>query len=120
MHVFDELLTVFSSLFARHRYAPAEKLLAVFVFVGGLSLRWISESLPITAAFRESVRLWVPTFSKIYNPSRRNRRLVAIDETVVKVNGCRCYLWAAIDVDSRKALAVYVSRGRSILNTIHS
>jgi len=38
--------------------------------------------------------------------------------TVVKVNGYRCYLWGAIDVDSGEVLAVYVSRGRSMLNAL--
>jgi transposase-like protein len=47
-------------------------------------------------------------------PSRRVRRLVAIDETVLKVNGQTCYLWAAIDVDTNEILAVYASRGRGI------
>jgi len=91
MHVFDEFLAVFSSLFTLHRFSPYEKLLAVFVFIAGLSLRWISERLSITYASRESV---------------------------VKVNGYRCYLWAAIDVDSREVLAIYVSRGRSMLNAL--
>jgi len=36
----------------------------------------------------------------------------------IKVNGYRCYLWAAIDVDSREVLAIYVSRGRSMLNAL--
>jgi len=43
---------------------------------------------------------------------------VAVDETVVKFNRYRCYLWAAIDVDTREVLAVYVSRGRSMLNAL--
>jgi putative transposase len=42
------------------------------------------------------------------------RRLVAVDETVLKVNGQICYLWAAIDVDTDEVLAVYASRGRGI------
>jgi len=36
----------------------------------------------------------------------------------IKVNGYRCYLWAAIDVDSRELLAVYVSMGRSMINAL--
>jgi len=39
-------------------------------------------------------------------------------ETVVKVNGYRCDLWAVIDVDSREVLVVYVSRDRSALNAL--
>jgi len=52
------------------------------------------------------------------NHIKERRRLIAVDETIVKVNGYRCYLWAAIDVDSREVLAVYVSKGRSILNPL--
>jgi putative transposase len=46
------------------------------------------------------------------------RRLVAVDETVLKVNGQICYLWAAIDVDTDEVLAVYASRGRGIPTAI--
>jgi putative transposase len=49
---------------------------------------------------------------------QKGRRLVAIDETVLKVNGQICYLWAAIDVDTNAILAVYASRGRGIPNAI--
>jgi transposase-like protein len=37
-------------------------------------------------------------------PSRRVRRLVAVDETVLKINGQTCYLWAAIDVDTNEII----------------
>jgi len=69
--------------------------LSVLVFIAGLSLRWISERLSITHASRESVRVWKDRFSKLYSPSKSVRRLVAVDETVIKVNGYRYYLWAA-------------------------
>jgi transposase-like protein len=35
------------------------------------------------------------------------RRLVAVDETVLKVSGQTRYLWAEIDVDTNEVLAVY-------------
>jgi len=52
-------------LFTRHRYSPGEKLFSVFVFMAGLSLRWISERLSRSYASRESVRLWVRRYSKL-------------------------------------------------------
>jgi transposase-like protein len=58
-----------------------------------------------------SVRIWIHRFSPLFSPSRRVRRLVAVDETVLKVGGQTCYLWAAIDVDTSEILAVYASRG---------
>jgi len=41
-----------------------------------------------------------------------------VDGAVVKFNGCRCHLWAAMDVDSMEILAVCASRGRSMLNAL--
>jgi len=79
MHVFGELLAVFSSLIASHKYPPSEKLFSVFVFMAALSLRRVSERLPITVASRESIRQWIHRFSKMYNPSKKHRRLVAVD-----------------------------------------
>jgi transposase-like protein len=54
----------------------------------------------------------------LFRPSKRARRLVAVDETVLKVNGQICYLWAAIDVDTNEILALYASRGRGIPSAI--
>jgi putative transposase len=61
----------------------------------------------------ESVRLWRDKFPKLYNPSKRGRRLVAWMRPLL-----RLMVIGVIDVDSREVLAVYVSRGRSMLNTL--
>jgi transposase-like protein len=42
--------------------------------------------------------------------------MVAVDETKIKADGEWCYVWAAIDVDTRELLAVWVSWQRNILN----
>jgi transposase-like protein len=102
MHVIDAVLDFFSNLFRSHRYSPGEKLFSVFLFTAGLSLRDLSERLCLTCASRESVRIWVHRFSSLFKPSKRARRLVAVDETVLKVKGQNCYLWAAIDVDTNE------------------
>jgi putative transposase len=118
MHVIDVVLDYFSNLFRSHRYSPVEKIYSVILFIAGLSLRDLSERLCLTGASRESVRIWVHRFSSLFKPSKRARRLVAVDETVLKINGQTCYLWAAIDVDTNEILAVYASRGRGIPNAI--
>jgi transposase-like protein len=118
MHVIDVVLESSSNLFRSHRYPPLEKIYSVILFTVGLSLRDLSERLCLTGASRESVRIWVHRFSSLFRPSRRVRRLVAVDETVLKINGLICYLWAAIDVDTNEILAVYASRGRGIPNAI--
>jgi putative transposase len=118
MHVVDAVTEPFSNLFRSHRYSPLEKLYSVFLFTAGLSLRDLSERLCLTGASRESVRIWVHRFTSLFRPSRRARRLVAVDETVLKVNGQTCYLWAAIDVDTNEILALHASRGRGLPNAI--
>jgi putative transposase len=118
MHVIDAVLESFSNLFRSHRYPPVEKLYSVFLFIAGLSLWDLSERLCLNGASRESVRIWVHRFSSLFRPSRRVRRLVAVDETVLKVNGQTCYLWTAIDVDTKEVSAVYASRGRGIPSAI--
>jgi putative transposase len=111
MHVIDAVLDSFSDLFRFHRYSRLEKLYSVVLFIAGLSLRGLSERLCLTGASRESVRIWVHRFSSLLRPFRRVRRLVAVDEAVLKVSGQTCYLWAEIDVDTDEVLAVYASRG---------
>jgi transposase-like protein len=118
MHVIDVLLDSFTRLFRHHRYSPLEKLCSVILFIAGLSLRDVSERFCLTFASRESVRIWAHRSSSLFRPSKRVRRLVAVDETVLKVNSQICYLWAAIDVDTNEILAVYASKGRGIPSAI--
>lgn len=42
--------------------------------------------------------------------------MIAIDETKIKADGERCHVWAAIDVDTRELLAVWVSWQRNIMH----
>ncbi|MEM3125648.1 MAG: DDE-type integrase/transposase/recombinase, partial [Candidatus Caldarchaeum sp.] len=78
--------------------------------------RDVSERYGLTNASRESVREWSHRLMRVFKPERRRRRIVAVDETVEKVSGRIVYLWSAIDVDTGEIIALYVSRGRSILN----
>lgn len=63
---------------------------------------------------RESVRRWFHRLKTLFKPMRKVRRLVAVDETVVKRYGVNHYLWAAIDVDSGEIIALYASRGEKL------
>ncbi len=38
----------------------------------------------------------------MFNPSKSARRLVAADETILKINGNTCYLGAATNMDARE------------------
>ncbi|MEM1945654.1 MAG: hypothetical protein QXF95_01405, partial [Candidatus Caldarchaeum sp.] len=78
--------------------------------LAGLWLRDVSERYGFTDASRESVREWVRRLRRAFNPIRKPGRLVAVDEAVGKRLGERVYLWSAV--------AVYASKGRSILNAL--
>jgi transposase-like protein len=90
----------------------------VILFIAGSSLRDVSERFCLTFALRESVRIWAHSSSSLFRPSKRVRRLVAVDETVLKTNGRICYLWTTIDVDTGEILALHASRGRGLPNAI--
>ncbi|MEM2060800.1 MAG: hypothetical protein QXY84_00740 [Candidatus Caldarchaeum sp.] len=82
------------------------------VLLRRLSFRDVSERY----ASRESVGEWVHRLGRVFNSMRKPRRLVAVDETVEKRLGEWVYVWSAVDVDTGEIIAVYASRGRSILS----
>ena len=48
----------------------------------------------------------------------RERKVVAMDETKLKINGRQVFVWAAMDTDTRELLAVYTSYYRSSINSL--
>ncbi len=83
---FDVVLYAFTKLFKFHRNFPSEKICSVTLFIAGLNLRDLSERLCFTYASREPVMLWVHKFSKLFKLSRKVRRLITVDRTVLKDN----------------------------------
>ena len=66
-----------------------------------------------------SVYRWVHALKGVVlSVPRRERRVVAMDETKLKINGRQVFVWAAIDTDTRELLAVYSSYYRSSINTM--
>jgi transposase-like protein len=49
---------------------------------------------------------------------KKHRRIVAMDETKLKVNGAQLFVWSAIDTDTKELLAVYASYQRSSINAM--
>jgi len=49
---------------------------------------------------------------------RKERKLIAIDETKLKIKERRVEVWASIDADTKELLAVYASYYRLSINTI--
>ncbi len=42
-------------------------------------------------------------------PRKKERKLIAVDETIVKVGERRVFVWEAIDVETKECLAIWVS-----------
>jgi putative transposase len=48
----------------------------------------------------------------------RGRRIVAMDETKLRLQGRNIFIWAAIDIDTKELLSIYASYQRSSINTM--
>ena len=67
----------------------------------------------------ESVKIYYHKIKEVLNePERRERTLITIDETKLKFENQTIFVWAAVDVESKECLGVYVSETRNHLDTI--
>jgi putative transposase len=107
-------------VFRRNKRPLRSKVVACLLYLSGLSYRAMTYQTGMTGASHVSAFRWVHAIRQVVLPRvpRRERKLVAMDETVLKVNGRQVYVWAAIDVDTRELLAVYASYYRSHITTI--
>ena len=68
--------------------------------------------LRVVPCSHEAVRLWVNKLEQVtVNVEARPRRIVAVDETKIKADGEWCYVWDAIDVDTRVSFSPFPGRG---------
>lgn len=67
---------------------------------------------------KSSVHEWVKAVEGIIEISleTKHRNTVAIDETILKIQGVEVYLWLRIDVETREIIAFHVSPTREGLN----
>ncbi|MEM2922262.1 MAG: DDE-type integrase/transposase/recombinase, partial [Candidatus Bathyarchaeia archaeon] len=94
------------------------KVLSTLLYYSGLSYRVVAKVLRGEAEFsHEAVRLWFHRLKEaLPKPKRRRRRVIAVDETKLKLKGQQLYVWAAVDVKAKEVLACRVSWTRSILD----
>ena len=92
------------------------KILAALLYFFGLSLRKTSKYLSLFEEIsHESVRIYYHRLKKVLKqPRKRERRLIAIDETKLKLEKKLIFIWAAIDVDTKECLAIWASEGRDV------
>jgi len=93
-----------SGLFRLIGFSLLLKVRAVLLYMAGLSYRDVAYALRVAPCSHEAVRLWVKRLEQLtVSVEARPRRMVAVDEAKLKVNGEWRYVWAAVDVDTRAA-----------------
>jgi putative transposase len=100
-------------VFEGNRVPLELKVLGLYVQLS--SLRRVARALSeVHRVSKTAVWKWVRKFSERVNvkPSRMFRRLIALDEACVKVNGLEYWVYAALDADGNEILSmrVYPSR----------
>jgi putative transposase len=106
-------------IFRRNKRPLESKVVACLLYLSGLSYRGMTYQTRIIDASHVSIYNWVHALKDIISHvPRKERRIVAMDETKLKISGRQVFVWAAIDVETKELLAVYVSYYRSHVNTI--
>jgi putative transposase len=107
-------------VFERNKVLLELKILGLAFYIQLCSLRRAARALfEIHRVSKTAIWKWVRKLSEriCINPPRMPRRLVALDETCVKVNGLEYWVYAAIDVDRNEVLSVRVFPSRNALAT---
>ena len=97
-----------AKVFRRNKKNVEFKILAALLYFFGLSLRKTSKYLSLFEGIsHESVRIYYHRLKKVLKKTKEeSRRLIAIDETKIKLEKKLIFIWAAIDVDSGECLAI--------------
>jgi transposase-like protein len=109
-------------IFLRSKKPLWLKIQSVIDYALGLSYRKIKNKIKslygIDVALSAIYR-WIKTFQERIriDIESKERKQIAIDETVIKICGYKCFLWAAIDIHSKELIAFDFSAGRSELDT---
>ena len=103
-----------AKVFRRNKKNVEFKILAALLYFFGLSLRKTSKYLSLFEEIsHESVRIYYHRFKKVLKrPRKRERGLIAIDETKLKLEKKLIFVWAAIDIDTKECLAIWASESR--------
>jgi transposase-like protein len=107
------------NVWVRERIPLLAKAHACLAVLAGSSLAEVKHHLSWQGIHvsRQAIGQWVQQWQSITDwidtvPKRR-RKIIAIDETKIKVNGKTAFFWAAIDVKTRELVAIEVSWQRN-------
>jgi len=102
-----------TKVFRRNKKDIELKILAALLYFFGLSLRKTSMFLSLFEEIsHESVRIYYHRLKVLKQPRKKERKLIAIDETKLKLENKQIFVWAAIDVDTKECLAIWASESR--------
>ena len=105
-------------IFLRKRKSNEMRALGMLLYRAGLSYQKAGDILNVS---NEAVHKWYLKGRELFTSTvvRKRRRRIAVDEKEIrKNNGVVLYLWAAVDIDTEEVIAVYVSYGRSYIETL--
>jgi len=113
------ILRAISKCFNRNKKPLVFKVLCVLLYYNNASFRGIAKSMGFMCKIsHEAVRQWWHAIKDLFTIEKKERNILAIDETKVKVNGKQCYIWAVIDVETKEILSTLVTFSRSHIDTM--
>ena len=107
-------------VFERNKVPLELKILGIAIYIQTSSVRKtakiLSEFHPVS---KSAVHKWIKKFEEKLPivVEKKPRKVVAIDETVVRANGENYYVYAAIDVDRNELILMKVYPSRNYLTT---
>ena len=104
-----------TKVFRRNKKDVKIKILSALLYFFGLSLRKTSKFMSLFEELsHESVRIYYHRLKKVIKlPEKKERKLIAIDETKLKLENRQIFVWSARDVETGEILFVWASDGRS-------
>ena len=105
-------------IFERNKVPLDLKILGLAFYIQMCSLRRVAKALSeFHKVSKTAIGKWVNKFKEKVNisPSKIPRRLIALDETGIKLNGKQYWVYAAIDIDRNEILVMKVYSTRNIL-----
>ena len=106
-------------VFERNKVPLEVKVLGIATYIQTSSVRRTAKILSeIHPVSKTSVWNWVKKFEeKQISAEKKERKLIAIDETVVKANKKQYYVYSAIDVERNELILMRVYTTRNYLTT---
>ncbi|AEA47780.1 DDE-type integrase/transposase/recombinase [Archaeoglobus veneficus] len=116
----NDLIKILESfkIFERNKVSLEIKLIAIAMYIVSSSVRRIALLFNVG---KSTVHYWIEKFKDVleFNEKEKVKELViariAVDETILKYNGKKCYLFAALDVERNKIVHLKVYPARNAL-----